>query len=185
MRVLVPLLLLSAPSAFAEDTVGVVDVHRVMESTQHWKDAAGRLEKEKASRQVVLEAKQKELKDRKEKLDAQRAVAAPEALAGQEEELMRDVQMLSQQYMAAQQELLRLEKEVTEEMLMRIEAVTREAAAEADYAIIFEAGTKEAPNVLYVNAKVDLTEKVIKGYQQHFKDKPLRSLASKNEPGKK
>lgn len=153
--------------------LAVVDVQRTMESSKHWTDAVAHLEKQRAARQTALETKQVDLKRRKEQIEAQKAVSDPSALAPKEEELFRDAQLLTQEFMQNQQELAALEKQVTEQMLSRIEAVVREVALQGDYAFVFEAGPKESPNVLYADAKTDLTPRVIDLYRERFKDKPL------------
>lgn len=176
---LIPLVLsfgLAAPAAVQAqdiDSFAVVDVQRVMEGTAHWKAAVDKLEKERTGRQAALEAKQKALRDRKEKLDARKAVSDPSALVEEEEALFRDAQVLTQEFMQNQQELSQLEKQTTGEMLSRIEALVRELSVQGDYAFVFEMGTKDEPNVLYVNPKADITDEVVKLYAKHFKDKPL------------
>ncbi len=163
----------SLPLSATAGELAVVDVQKVMAATKHWKDAVAVLEKDRVTRQTELELKQKELKARKEKIDAARAVSSPGATATSEEELMRDAQLLSQAFMQSQQGLAQLEKRATDQMLGRVETIVRELAVQGEYAFVFEAGTEEAPNVLYSNPKIDITDRVIQLYDKYFKDKPL------------
>jgi outer membrane protein len=161
------------PATALAGGIAVVDVQKVMESSKHWKDATAKLEKDRASRQAALEGKQKVLKDRKDKIDAAKAVSAPNATMPDEEKLLTEAQQLTQEYMQSQQELLALEKKVTDEMLSRVEGLVRQMASEADYAFVFEVGNKDTPNVLYSAPSLDITDRVIQSYDKYFKDKPL------------
>lgn len=159
--------------AAAQLEVAVVDVQAVMNSTNHWKKAVEKLEADRKAKQAVLESKQRELKERKEKLDAKKAVSAAGATIAEEETLFKDAQELTQQFMTQQQELSVWEKRITAEMLQRVELVVREVSLLGDYDFVFEQGGDEQPNVLYAEKKVDITKKVIDLYQKRYKDKPL------------
>ncbi len=153
--------------------VAVVDVHKTMNATKHWKQTVKRLEKERKEKQAVLEAKQAELRSRKEKLDAKKAVSDPKATLPEQEELFRDAQLLTQAFLKTQNELAATEKRYTDMMLSRIERVVSELSLEADYTFVFEMGTEDAPNVLHSSKSVDITDKVIRLYKKRYKDKPL------------
>lgn len=170
LALLIPLV---SPSVASAGPIAVVDVQKVMNSTQHWKDVVQFLEKQRVTRQTDLELKQKTLKERKDKLDAARAVSAPAAIQADEEKLMLDAQQLGQVYMQSQQELTQLEKRATDMMLTRVETLVRELATQADYAFVFEMGTPDAPNVLYSAANIDISDQVIQLYDKYFKDKPI------------
>jgi outer membrane protein len=168
------LFLLALPlNAEAQVKTAVVNVEKVMNSTQHWKTAVGELEKDRKLKQAALESKQKELRDRKEKLDAKKAVSAADATVKEEEQLFKDAQELTQAFLMQQQELSAWEKRITEAMLERIELVVREVALIGDYEFVFEAGPEQTPNVLYADQKIDITKKVIDTYQKRYKGKGL------------
>jgi Skp family chaperone for outer membrane proteins len=159
--------------AAAAGRFAVVDVEGAMNSIDHWKTAVAALQKQRAEKQATLEAKQKELKQKKEKLDAQKAVSDPKATAPLEEELYKDAQVLTESFMKSQQELTAREKKLAEQMLGRIEAIVRDIATAGEYDFVFETGTKEAPNVLYSQKSLDITNRVVEEYKKRFKDKPL------------
>ncbi len=151
----------------------VVNVEKVMNSTDHWKSAVAELEKDRKARQAALEAKQKELRDRKAKLDAKKAVSDPNATLQEEQALFKDAQDLTQQFLTQQQELGDWEKRITDAMLERVELVVREVATIGDYEFVFEVGPEQTPNVLYADAKIDITQKIIETYGKRYKGKPL------------
>lgn len=176
-RALLLLVLLASPaSALAKGPkLAVVNVQKVMEASEHWKKAVAKLQKDRLEKQAALELKQKELVQKKEKLDAQRAVSDPASLSKQEEELYKDAQVLTEGYMRSQQDLTLKEKKVSEQMLARVEVVVRDLALEGGFDFVFETGTEEAPNVLYSLPTMDLTTKTIELYTKRFKDKPLEN----------
>jgi outer membrane protein len=168
------LILFASPSlAEAQVKTAVVNVEKVMNSTEHWKSAVAELEKDRKLKQAALESKQKELKDRKDKLDAMKAVSAPNATIKDEEQLFKDAQELTQAFLMQQQELTNWEKRITEAMLERVELVVREVALTGDYEFVFEVGPEQTPNVLYANKNIDITQKVIDIYGQRYKGKGL------------
>lgn len=165
--------LLVGPVAQAAPKLAVVDVQKVMEATDHWKEAVKRLEAERVSRQAVLEKKQKELRKKNEQIEAKAAVVAPEALLQEKEELQRDAAELTEAFMQNQKALTYLEQGVTDMMLTRVNAVVRQISMQEDYEFVFETGPEAAPNVWYAVKKIDITKRVTDAYGKAYKDKPL------------
>lgn len=161
-------------TADAAMKVAVVDVQGAMEATKHWQSARQKLEKERTVRQAALEQKQKELRKRKDQLEAKKAVADPKSLLAEEEKLYQDAEALTQAFVQNQQALTALEKQATEQMLLRVEAVVRQIASKDDYAYVFETGPKLSPNVWYSKKGVDITKRVVKLYETAYKGKPLQ-----------
>jgi Skp family chaperone for outer membrane proteins len=168
-----PTLLMAATVIAQPPKLAIVDVQHAMDATPHWKQAVSVLQKQRAEKQSALEAKQKELKQKKEKLDAQRAVSDPNTSAEAEEALMKDADELTQGFLQSQKELTEREKKYTDQMLSRIELIVRDLALEGNYDFVFESGNKDNPNVLYAPKAADLTQRVISEYIKRFKDKPL------------
>lgn len=166
--------LLSATAAQAAGPkVAVVDIESAMSSTEHWKKVVAVLQKERTARQAALEAKQKELKDKKDKIDAQKAVSDPKMSQDQEIALYKDAQELTQGFMKAQKELSDREKRATDGMMSRFELIVREIALRDDYDFVFETGSGLEPNVLFSKKASNITPQVIEMYGKKFKDKPL------------
>jgi Skp family chaperone for outer membrane proteins len=165
----------SAPSIAAAQSpkVAIVDVEQVMVQSGHWKSAVDALQADLTARQGNLEKRKEELRIKREKLDAQRAISDPRMLEKQEEEFYADAQKLSGEIMKGQQELSAREKKLTEQMLARVESIVRDLGQSGEYDFVFETGTKEMPSVLYSQPGIDITPKVVAEYQKRFKDKPL------------
>jgi Skp family chaperone for outer membrane proteins len=170
----IALTFVAAPALAGGPKFAVVDVQAAFEASPHWKTAVAKLQKTRADKQSALESKQKDLRARKEKIDAQKAVSDANTALAAEEELYRDAQELTQGFLETQQKLTEEEKKLTDVMLQRIELIVRDIAIEGAFDFVFEAGTKENPNVLYAPKGTDITHRVIEEYKKRFKDKPLQ-----------
>lgn len=125
------------------------------------------LEGERTAKQAKLEARQTDLRKKKDALDAKRSVAKVDPK--EEQALLADAQKLTQEFMVEQQRLTLTEKNLTDQMLGRIELVVREIAVAQDLDFVFERGDDLTPTVLYGAGVRDLTPAVIKLYQSRFK----------------
>ena len=167
-------LLLAGPAAaLAAPKVGVVDVREAMKQTDHWKDAYDKLEKEKAQRQVMIEAEKTKLRTKRDALEAKKAVSDPAALAAEEEALAMEAQKFMREFQMNQQILTVMEQQLADEMLKRIEAVVKQLSQEMDLDFVFEAGFDGKPNVLYSAKGVDITDQVAAAYKKFYKGQPL------------
>ena len=186
LSALVAILSFAAPSlAEAKLKLAVVDVRKAMEATSHWKKAYSKLEKERSSRQIVIEAKKKELKEKKEAFEAKKIVSDPKDIQQEEAALYREAQMFMQQFQMSQQELTYLEKQLADQMLVRIERVVNQISLEKGYDYVFEVGFDGEPNVLYSARGIDITRSVIKTYEKAYKGKPLQDpKLPQGRPGK-
>ena len=165
--------LFSGPASAAKSSLAVVDVRQAMNQIPHWKDAYAKLDKERNVRQVQIEAKKSELKERRDALEARRAVSDPKVIEGEAATLDRELTGFLRAFQMSQQELTYLEKQLADQMLTRIEAVVRELSMEKNFDYVFEAGFDGEPNVLYSAKGVDITDMVVKRYAKLFEGKPL------------
>ncbi len=153
--------------------IGVVDMQTAVKATKHYKDALAAVKKERTERQAVLEAQKVTLGEKKQQLDAQKAVSDPSKSVEAEEKLEIEKQKLARAFMQFQQELIGFEKRLTEQLLGRMEVVVREVAATNGYTYIMERGEESDFNVLYAKPNLDITKKVISTYQKRFGKKAL------------
>jgi len=163
--------LLISSSASAAQKIGVVDVRLIMDSVPAWKKVVSKMKKNWDGKQMKLEARQAELKPKKEQLDAKRVVSDPQTIAKEEAMLMQNAQILAQKFMQEQRLISAQELDLKEQMLKRIEPLVYELAEKADLAFVFERGSDQQPNVLYFSKKVDLTKKVVRAYKSKYKNK--------------
>ncbi|MGC8808737.1 MAG: OmpH family outer membrane protein, partial [bacterium] len=73
---------------------------------------------------------------------------------------LRDFQRLQTDY---QDELRRKDRELTEKILRDLETIIKKIGEEGKYTIILE---KNQPTILYISSALDLTEEVIKRFDQ-------------------
>ena len=130
-------------------------------------------------------AKKKELKEKKEAFEAKKIVSDPKDIQQEEAALYREAQMFMQQFQMSQQELTYLEKQLADQMLVRIERVVNQISLEKGYDYVFEVGFDGEPNVLYSARGIDITRSVIKTYEKAYKGKPLQDpKLPQGRPGK-
>lgn len=168
------LLVLPATALAKGPKFGVVDVRTAMKKTKHWKDAYAKLEREKNQRQGLIEVEKTKLKEKRDALEAKKAVSDPKALAQEEEALAMEAQKFMRQFQMNQQMLSVMEQQLADQMLQRMEAVVKTISRQMELDFVFEAGFDGKPNVLYAAKGVDITNKVAKAYEKAYKDQPLK-----------
>ncbi|MCA9549321.1 MAG: OmpH family outer membrane protein [Myxococcales bacterium] len=165
--------LLPTPALAAKYKMAVVDMRKTMEQIPHWKEAYAKLEKERNARQLQIEAKKADLKKKRDALDAKKAVSDPKSVAAESQALDMELAGFLRAFQMSQQELMYLERQLSDQMLRRIEAVVQELSQEKNYDFVFESGFDGEPNVLYAGKGIDISALVVKRYAKHFEGKPL------------
>lgn len=165
---------LGAPGSAWALKVGVVDVQKAMRGTDHWTQARDFLEAQKKRVETAIDAKQAELEKRRAELDAKRAVSTAAATRQEDAAWYQEAQLLSREMVGAQQQLTQLEQRLTQELLVRMTSVVREIALGADFDFVIDSGPEEDANIIYFVNETDLTQRVVKLYQERFKDQPLQ-----------
>ena len=157
--------LMLTPSAASAQTPGskfaVIDVRRAMSETEQGLRVQATLKKLFDSRQVELDAKQRQLQTDKEQLDkdAQAGKVARDALAKKYEALQRSAADLQTTIVEYQREMQRKETEMTTPILQGIMEAVKRIAAQEGYEMIFE---KSA--VPYFRGDLELTDRAIQMY---------------------
>ncbi|MBX2812102.1 MAG: OmpH family outer membrane protein [Myxococcales bacterium] len=158
-----------AEAASTSTTWAVFDSRRAMEATTHFTAAKNAMEKELKERQQKLDDEKAALTTRREELEAKKAVVANSAsMRGQEQALLKDEQQLAQQFMLARRELVLFEQKLREQLFARLEVAVRVVAVAQDNTFVVDAG-----RVLFHKKTIDITDEVVKVYNERFGDKPL------------
>lgn len=140
-----------------------VDMQKALNFCEAGKEAKKQMTVEVEKVQKILVAKQKELEKLKEELEKRGMVMSESVRREKEREYqtkLRDLQRLQTDY---QDELRRKDQELTEKILRDLEAVIKKIGEEGKYTIILE---KNQPTILYISSALDLTEEVIKRFDQ-------------------
>jgi len=162
----VAIVLLSASVSLAGIKLGYVDLQKALNECIAGKEAKEKLKKEIQQKQEQIQQKEKTIQALKAEIEAKQAVLSEEALQKKQDELdrlMRDYKRFVQD---ANEELKRKEAQYTNQILKDLREIVVEFGKKHGYTIIFE----RVPGVLlYVDDTLDLTEKIIKIYDQKYK----------------
>jgi len=147
----------------ADQTVkfGSIDVQKVLNDSDSGKKAKADLEVLIKSKQATIDEKGKIIEKLKSDIEKQASVLSAEARKAKEDELekvLREYQRLVQD---SQAEIKKKEGEHTDTILKDIREIIDKIGEEEGYTLIIERGM-----VLYSNKGIDITDSIIKKYDE-------------------
>jgi outer membrane protein len=160
------IMLFAPASLYALDAttkIGSIDFQKVLNESEAGKKAKSDLESLVKSKQSVIDEKGKSVEKLKGDLEKQASVLSAEAKKSKEEELekmLREYQRLVQD---AQAEVKKKELELTDDIIKDIRQIVERIGEEEGYTLIIE---KAGAVVLYSKKDIDITDAVIKKYNQ-------------------
>ncbi|MBI5195975.1 MAG: OmpH family outer membrane protein [Nitrospirae bacterium] len=161
------ILAFSVVSAWGADVkIGYVDVMKALNESIKGLEAKRTLEQMVNTRQVSIDNIEGELKKLQAEMEKQASVLTPEAKKEKEEQvtkLKRDYQRTLQD---SEEEIKKKESEYTQGILKDLQAIIKKVGDEEGYTGIFD-----ARDMLHFSKKLDITEKVIKTYNESYKAK--------------
>jgi outer membrane protein len=157
----------AAPEAETLERLAVVDVQRCLLETKEGKKAKGDLEKTFAKGQAKIDKKAADLQKRMADLQAKQAMLSEAELRKRQEELMRGQAELEQLSYELQQDVAQKEELLTEKIYNNVAAIVRQLALEEKLQVVL---VRSEMTILYVDARLDLTNRVIVRYdKEHSK----------------
>jgi outer membrane protein len=158
------------PIVVTAQTTGIVyvDLQRVMLESERGKEVKKILTDEMNKVKRNLDVKQDELQKMKDAIEKQAATITPEARAEKEKQYqakLKDYQRLAND---AQTELQQKDMEYTQKVVKEMEDVVKNIALRDKYLLILE---KSSGGILYASPSIDITTKVIAGYNESAKKK--------------
>lgn len=159
-----------APSSAPAIRVGYVDVERVAIRSQAGIAAREQLEREKAQMQRELEARKQELEKLREEFDKKGSLLAPEARREKQEQLEKKEREASRILDDFRRDLTRKEQQFQVKILRELSGIIERVGKQKGYHLIVE---RRGAAVLYATPEADLTDEVIRAYdQESAKGKP-------------
>jgi outer membrane protein len=146
--------------------IGCIDFQKVLNESDAGKKAKSDLETLVKSKQTTIDEKGKTIEKMKADLEKQASVLSADAKKGKEEELeklLREYQRLVQD---SQTEVKKKELELTDAIIKDMRQIVDKIGEEGSYTLIME---KTGGMVLYATKDIDITETVIKRYNQSRK----------------
>ena len=146
--------------------LAVVDVQRCIMETSEGQRFKKELEREFSRKNARLEKKAKELQKKYEDLQAKQAVLSQAELQRRAMELMQQEAELGELSQKYSDELARKEALRTEQIYDKIAGIVKQIALEEKLQVVL---VRADSTVLYANAKIDITNRVIVDYDKKFK----------------
>lgn len=153
----------AATAHAAAARLGYVDVQKVLLRSAAGIAARDELEKEKAVMQKQVDARRTDVEKLRDELTKKGLLLSPEARKEKEETIERKIRDLRRLAEDLEKELQRKEQAMTQKLLQEIGGVVERYGKEKAYLVIFE---KRGAGVIYGDGEADVTEEIIKLYDQ-------------------
>jgi len=154
---------LAGAAEAAATRIGYVDVQKVLVRSVVGVAAREQLEREKATMQKDVDTRRAEVDKLREELEKKGMVLAADAKREKEETLQRKVRDLRRLVDDFQKELERKEQALTARILQDLTTIIERVGKERGYLLIME---KRGASVIYGDAEADITEDIIKMFDQ-------------------
>ncbi len=149
--------------------IGFVDVQKVIVKSVAGVAAREQLEREKATMQKDVDARRTEVEKLREELEKKGLVLSADAKREKEEALQRRVRDVRRLIDDLQKELERKEQALMQRILQDLTVLIERVGKERGYLLVLE---KRGASVIYGDTEADLTDEVIKVYDQEKAKKP-------------
>jgi outer membrane protein len=158
---------IAAMNVYAEDIkFGFVDLNRALNECERGKEAIKTLEDMVKEKQAIIDKKGEEIKKLEEELSKQSAVLTPESLKEKQEVFERLQKEYNRMVKDYNEELQKRQKEFMESILKDLREMIKKIGEKEKYTAIFE---RIEGGVLYVPEEVDITDMVIKRFNEASK----------------
>ena len=143
--------------------IAFVDVQRVLARSAAGVAAREQLERDKAGMQKDMDAKRKELEALRDELEKKGPLMTPEARRDKQDQFERKRRDAARLADDLQKELQKKEGLLLQKVLHEISGIIEKVGKERSYLLIVE---RRGAAVLYGAPEADLTEEIIKAYDQ-------------------
>ena len=152
----------------AQVKIAVINMQKVVRKSVAGQEAMEKLNKKFEGLQKQLRAKQDELKAFKEDLEKKGPLMNEDAKAEKERKYKKALRDFKDQSDDAQFEMRQAESKSMEPVLKELEKVVTRIGEEGGYTLILE---KNMPGIYFNASEVDITDEVIKAYDNEVKSK--------------
>ena len=165
-------------SAAANEKVGVLSIRQAIASTAEGKQASAELQSQFAARQTELDGLNKQINDLRQRLqNGQNTLSQEEQgrLTRQGEALAKQLQRKQEDF---QEDVNSAQQDVIDKIGRKMMDVLDRYARENGYSAVFDTSAQTSP-ILYASNKVDLTQEIIKLYDQAYPVKAASGAPAK------
>lgn len=141
--------------------VGVVDVQKIILTSEEGKAERTKLENEVKKKETELKGLESKLEAMAKEVQSQAALMTPQAREAKQKEFQTKLQELQTKKMQFGAEVKRKEQEATQKIAKKVALVVENIAKEKNIELVFEANSS---GLMFVKNPVDLTADVMKLY---------------------
>ncbi|MBI5446240.1 MAG: OmpH family outer membrane protein [Deltaproteobacteria bacterium] len=152
----------------AAGKIGVVDFQRCLNESKVGQKLKAEFSAHAQKAQAEFEKKETDLKQLREAIEKQGLVLSPAARVEKEKEYNDKRELFKEQFRATQQALQRQDQELTGRISRELQAIALKVGESEGYALILE---KLESGVLFAGKEIDLTDEVIRRYDQEADQK--------------
>jgi len=164
----------AAPTGAVLQRIAYIDVQRVLARSAAGVAAREQLEREKATMQKEMDAKRQELEKLREELEKKGALLTPDARRDKQEQFDRKRRDAARTMDDFQKELEKKEAALLQKVLQDVSGVIERIGKEKGYYLIVE---KRGAGVIYAAAEADLTDEIIRAFDQQGPKAPAAAPA--------
>ncbi|WP_432820999.1 OmpH family outer membrane protein [Trichloromonas sp.] len=158
--------LFTVSAAFSADSkVGFVDLQKALNFSMAGKSAKETISKKVKDYEGTIEGKKSELKKLKEELEKQAVLLSEQARAEKERDYQQKLKDFQRFTKDIQEELQRSDADYTRQILEKVLKIIGEMGEKQGYTVILE---KSESSLLYADDKIDMTEAVIKAFDEQY-----------------
>jgi len=143
--------------------VGLIDIQRCLEESKEGQKVLGLLKKKKDVLQRQLDTKQKKLLELRKELEKQSMMLTMNAQEDKRRIIERKTRELEFFFKDLNEDMRKAQEKEKKRMLKELGKVIEKIGSEENFTLIIE---KRAGGVLYWADSIDITEKVIRAYEQ-------------------
>lgn len=156
----------AAPAATSNGRVAIVDIQRILARSVAGAAAREQLEKDKAAMQRQLDGQKAELEKMRDELEKKGQLLSADARRDKQDALERKVRDVRRLVDDLQAQLQKKEDALLQKVLQDVAGLIQRLGKEKGYAMVLE---RQRAGVLYASGDADLTEDVLKAYDDQTK----------------
>jgi outer membrane protein len=169
-RALFAAALLVSSAALADVKLGYVDLQRALQEVTEGQNAKARLKTELDKKKAEFEAEQTKLRDDKNVLDKQGPMMSEETRNAKFTELQKRLFELTQKAEKLQMEMAQAEQRELKKIFEKMDPIIASIATREQLTMVFE---KTDSGLVYAPASLDLTNELVRTYNDKYKVAPL------------
>jgi outer membrane protein len=182
MRALLCLLLPLAPLAHAADVkLGYVDLQRALKEVGEGQQATAKLKAELDQKKSEFENEQKKLREDSLVLDRQASAMSEEVRVERMKQLQGRLMAISEKGQKLQVEFVEKERAELRKIFDKMDVIIADIAAREGLTMVFE---KTDSGLLFAPSSLDLTNELVRTYNEKHPVKGARPAAPKDAPKK-